>query len=113
METAAGLIKLKSQTKAKVDDWKATLLERADEAIATLKDEGVEIESWFEIEINGENYLLWYMRAESISKAWGVAMKSKHDIDAYHFKVMAHISAPNGEIQAKPILDFCNEKPST
>jgi hypothetical protein len=113
METAAGLIKLKPETKVTVEDWKATLRERADETIATLKDEGVTIESWFEVEISGESYLLWYMRAESISKVWEIAMKSKHDIDAYHFKVMADITAPDGEIQAIPILDLCNENPST
>lgn len=66
METAAGLIKLKPETEATIENWKAALQERAEEAIATLKDEGVEIESWFALEINGENYLLWYMRAESI-----------------------------------------------
>lgn len=113
METAAGLIKLKSETKSIVEDWKATLRERADEVIATLKNEGVEIESWFEVEINSESFLLWYMRAESIAKVWEVAMKSKHDIDAYHFKVMEEITALNGEVQAKPILDFCSENLSS
>jgi len=53
------------------------------------------------------------MRAESITTAWDVAMKSKHDIDAYHFRVMSDITAQNGEIQAKPVLDFYSENTST
>ena len=35
-------------------------------------------------------------------------MKSRHDIDPFHFKVMVDITAQNGEISAKSILDFCS-----
>ena len=49
MQTAAGLNKLKPGSKDKVAHWKAALKHRADEAMATLKDEGVAIESWFEV----------------------------------------------------------------
>lgn len=106
MEAAAGLIKLKPNSEATVANWKTVLQARKEEALATLRDEGVQVESWFEVDIAGEQYLLWYMRAESIAQAWQVAMASKHDIDAYHFQVMADITAPDGEITAKPILDF-------
>ena len=59
METAAGLIKLKPNSKTTVDNWRKALRERRDEAIATLRDEGVQVESWFELQIAGEDYLLW------------------------------------------------------
>ena len=85
METAAGLIKLRPNSKKTVNNWKKVLQERRDKVIATLRDEGVKVESWFEVQIAGEYYLLWYMCAESIEKVWEMAMKSEHDIDAYHF----------------------------
>ena len=47
MEIASGLIKLKPDSDEKVEEWRETVSSRLDEAIATLKDEGVEIESWF------------------------------------------------------------------
>ena len=106
METAAGLIKLKPNSNEKVDDWKTMLKTRRKEALDTLRDEGVQVESWFEVEIAGDHYLLWYMRAESIKEVWKVAMASKHNIDAYHFQVMSDIMAPEGDITAIPILDF-------
>ena len=48
METVAGLIKLKPEVKAAVDEWRAALQKRAEQAIDTLKDESVQVASWFE-----------------------------------------------------------------
>ncbi len=47
MEIASGLVRLKPGTVEKVEDWQKTISSRLEEAIVTLKDEGVEIESWF------------------------------------------------------------------
>ncbi|WP_422365020.1 DUF6176 family protein [Pelagibius sp.] len=110
MEAAAGLLKLKPGTEATIEHWKATLQARSDEVVSTLRNEGVHIESWFQIEINGEKYLLWYMKAESISKAIEVAVSSDHDIDQFHFTMMNEVVTPDGNIQAKPALDFAVEE---
>ena len=106
MEIATGLIKLKDNSEGKVDEWRETMSNRPEEAIATLKHEGVEVESWFKIEMEGQPYLLWYMRAESIKKAFEVSQTFKHPIDKYHYELMASITAPNGNIFGKPILDL-------
>lgn len=111
METAAGLIKLKPDSSDIVGEWRTTLETRRAEALQTLRDEGVSIESWFHVEIEGEPYLLWYMRAESIQRVWEIAEKSKHDIDAYHFKVMSQIS--HSHTETTPLLDLSTDGSNT
>jgi hypothetical protein len=53
-----------------------------------LQDEGVEIESWFRVDIEGQDYLLWYMRAESIKRAFEISQTLKHPIDKFHYELM-------------------------
>jgi hypothetical protein len=48
-EVAAGLIKLKPDSKSKVDECRDTMKRRMEEALATLVHEGAEFESWFRI----------------------------------------------------------------
>jgi hypothetical protein len=71
---------------------------------ATLVHEGAEIESWFRIKIEGHDYLLWYMRA--MKKVFEVSQTFRHPIDKYHYALMASITAPPGNIVAKPLLDL-------
>ncbi len=104
MQTAAGLVKLKPESAERVENWRRAIAARRTEALATLADEGVEIESWFQVEIAGEPYLLWYLRAESIERVWQVARRSRHDIDRYHFQTMAEIAET--QIDAMPLLDL-------
>lgn len=47
MDVGAVLIKLKPDTLDHVEAWKKELNERKDEAIETLRAEGVHVESWF------------------------------------------------------------------
>lgn len=108
MEIAAGLIKVKSGSDETIYTWSETIQSRMDEALLTLKDEGVEIESWFELEIKNEKYLLWYMRAISIEKVWKAFEKSKHEIDHFHLQSMTSIT--DEVILTKPLLDICSSK---
>jgi hypothetical protein len=104
MDIAAGLIKLKPNASAQVANWQQTLEARRDEAIQTLTDEGVEVESWFEVEIDGQPYLLWYMRTESRAKSREVFNKSTHDIDQFHAEIM--VSITDAMFTATPLLDL-------
>jgi len=49
-----------------------------------LNDEGVQLESWFHLSLEGKDYLLSYMRVDSIVKAHEAVKHSEHDIDTYH-----------------------------
>ena len=106
MEYASGLIKLKPGTEDKVDEWRSTIASRLNEAAATLRDEEVQIESWFKVELNGEKYLLWYLRAKSIRRVFEVSMQLKHPIDKFHYELMAEITSENGNILAEPLIDI-------
>lgn len=105
MEVASGLIKLEPDSYAKVEEWRDTMTSRLEEALATLEHEGVEIESWFRVKIGEDDYLLWYMRAESIQKAFEASQTFKHPIDKYHYELMESITAPNGITLAEPFYD--------
>jgi hypothetical protein len=104
MEYASGLIKLKPGSEGKVEGRRSTLASRLDETAATLKDEDVHVESWFTTEINGEKYLLWYMRSKSIKRMFEVCQRLKHPIDEFHYDLMAEITAAN--IFAIPLIDI-------
>ena len=110
MEYASGLIKLRPGTEGKVEEWKNTIASRLNEAAATLQDEEVQIESWFKIKIHGDNYLLWYLRANSIQRVFEVSMKLKHPIDKFHYELMTEITAENGNILAEPLIDMPREQ---
>lgn len=110
MEYASGLIKLKPETENKVEEWKDTISSRLDEAAETLQDEDVQIESWFKIEIEGNKYLLWYLRAKSIKRVFEVSLELKHPIDKFHYELMAEITAFNGNISAESLIDIPREK---
>ncbi len=110
MEYASGLVKLKPDSAAKVEEWRTTMAARLDEAAATLQGEDVQIESWFTVSIDGDDYLLWYLRARSIQRVFQVSRELKHPIDKFHYELMAEITAANGNIIAKPLLDIPREQ---
>ncbi|MCH7336253.1 DUF6176 family protein [Acinetobacter sp. NIPH 2699] len=84
MDVGAVLIKLKKDTLANVDVWRQEIEQRKAEAIQTLQAEGVKVESWFHLELDGIDYLLAYMRADDIAHAQQVARNSPFDIDKVH-----------------------------
>ena len=84
MDVKARLIKLKENSEDDVAAWATTINRRKDEALATLRDEGVEIESWFLMTLNDEAYLLSYMRSRDLERTHDVVRQSRHEIDAFH-----------------------------
>ncbi len=106
MEYASGLIKLKPGSEKKVEEWRSTMASRLDEVAATLQDEDVQVESWFTLEMEGNKYLLWYLRAKSIKRVFEVLQKLKHPIDRFHVALMAEIAADDGNIIAQPLIDI-------
>lgn len=84
MDVKAYLVKLKEDSGDRVSEWAGSINSRRDEALATLRAEGMEVESWFLLSLKGEDYLLSYMRTEDMQRAKQVGKESMHDIDAYH-----------------------------
>ena len=83
-DVGAVLIKLKVNSGANVESWQDEINKRKSEAIETLKAEQVYIESWFQLELNNEFFLIAYMRAKDISYAQKVGRESNFDIDKVH-----------------------------
>ena len=84
VDVGAVLIQLKPNRKNELKVWQQKLNERKSEAIETLKAEGVLIESWFYLQIEGKDFLMAFMRAENIKKAQQIARNSEFAIDAVH-----------------------------
>lgn len=83
-DVGAVLIQLKANSLEKVEVWQTELNARKQQAIETLKAEGVFVESWFHVELEGKDYLIVYMRAEDIAKAQQIGRNSQFPIDAMH-----------------------------
>jgi hypothetical protein len=84
MDVGAVLIQLKVAMMDDVVAWQNQLNRRKHEAIETLQAEGVHVESWFHVELDGLDYLIAYTRADDIAKAHEISRKSQFAIDQVH-----------------------------
>jgi hypothetical protein len=100
MEVSCNLIKLKPGSLPIVRHWAETLNSRMKEVLATLHDETVVIESVFLLSRGDGDYLVYYMRAQSMEKARKAVQSSPHEIDAFHqqFKKNAWVSSESTEL---------------
>ncbi|USD66960.1 DUF6176 family protein [Vibrio sp. SCSIO 43136] len=112
MEMASGLIKLRDGVEQNVTDWQLTMASRLEEVRASLVEEGVEFESWFRVNIDGAEFLLWYMRAECMQKANEVFQNSENAIDKVHYEFLARVTENNGHYDAEPLLDLSTVVPA-
>lgn len=89
MEVIARLIELKPDSAVSVQAWAGHINAQREHALASIAAEGVSIESWFSLYLDGKDYLLCYMRADSMEKSQQVAAHSENPVDAYHqqFKI--------------------------
>lgn len=67
-----------------VREWARYIVEHRAEALQTLQEEGVSIESVFFDASSDTPCLVYYMRSVSQQRAQAVANRSAHAIDAYH-----------------------------
>ena len=99
-------MKLKPGSLEQVHEWADELRSRADEVLATLRDEGVAVESVF-LDSNEEgDFLVYYMKARSLSAARGAAERSSHPIDAYHQEFKAQTWESRSSLEL--LVDFEN-----
>lgn len=84
METSCVVIELLPNSLEKVKEWANFLRSNRDEALQSLKNEGVTVESAFVVDIEGKAYLIGYMRAVSMGKAHEAVKDSTLNVDAFH-----------------------------
>ena len=95
-------VRLEPGSLPRVREWAAELNDRRDEVMATLRDEGVRVESVF---LDGET-LVYYLRADSVAAAREVYADSQHAIDAYHQRFKDETFAERTELEL--LVDFEN-----
>ena len=83
-ETRCVKIKLKPNSLEKVREWAKTIDERKDEAMMTLRDEGVILETIFLDQTGEGDFLIYVMKSENFEHAQETFEKSVHPIDEYH-----------------------------
>lgn len=100
METSCVVIELKKNSLGRVREWAAFINTHREEALATLKNEGVTIESFFLVKLEDKDYLIGFMRAKSMEKAHEAVKQSLSEIDAYHqqFKKDTWLNGYRGEL---------------
>lgn len=84
MQTQCIRIKIKKDCVKEVREWFQELNNRSQETLATLKNEGVLIESVFLEQHDNAFYLIYYMKALDLDKAFEVFKKSTLEIDNFH-----------------------------
>lgn len=77
-------VRLKPGSLARVEEWARTLRERREEALETLRLEGVTVESVFLEHAPDGDHLIYYMRAQDLERAYRVGRELAHDIQRYH-----------------------------
>jgi Family of unknown function (DUF6176) len=95
-------VRLEPGSLPRVREWAAELNARRSEVLATLRDEGVRVESVF---LDGET-LVYYLKADSIDKARDVYAGSQHAIDAYHQRFKDETFAEQTQLEL--LVDFEN-----
>jgi len=80
-------------------EWAAVIDSRRDEALATLHDEGVTIESVFLEQTREGDHLIYYMRARSFDEAVRAVSQSQHEIDVYHQRFKREAWASRAELE--------------
>lgn len=84
MEVKCVVIELKPNSITRVQEWAAHLKANKTETMQSLKNKGITDENYFLFTLNSKNYLIGYMRAESLALASKAVKESLLKIDAYH-----------------------------
>jgi hypothetical protein len=106
VETVCVKVKLKPGSLEQVREWAEELRSKADEVMATLRDEGVAVESVFLDSSDQGDFLVYYMKARSLTAAHEVAKRSAHPIDAYHSQFKAQTWESQAPLEL--LVDFEN-----
>jgi Family of unknown function (DUF6176) len=102
VETLCVRVRLVPGSLPRVREWAAELNARRDEVMATLRDEGVRIESVF---LEGET-LVYFLKADSVDQAREVYARSEHAIDTYHQRFKDETFAEQTQLEL--LIDFEN-----
>ena len=105
LQTRCWKIKLKPGAVERAREWARTINSRTDEALETLRDEGVIVESVFLERTEQGDFLIGFMKAESFDQAAEAVSKTVHAIDEYHRKFKQEAWGERTELELLVDLD--------
>ncbi|HEX8197029.1 MAG TPA: DUF6176 family protein [Pyrinomonadaceae bacterium] len=108
-ETRCWKIKIKSGSIDRVREWAQTINKRRNEALTTLRDETVIIESVFLDRTEDTDYLIAVMRAESFERSGEAVRTSAHEIDKYHHQFKRDVWEERTELELLVDLERLSE----
>ena len=83
MRTICIKTRVKAQSIEDIRIWFKTIKKRMNETLKTLENEGVFVESAFLDKQGGDYFLIYYLKAKNIKKAYEIFDKSTSPIDLY------------------------------
>ncbi len=83
-QTSCVRIRLKPGSLARARAWAKEMRQRKEEALETLRDESVVVESVFLEHAGDGDFLIYFLKREDLSRGRAVARASPHPIDAVH-----------------------------
>lgn len=108
-ETRCFKVRLKPDSIERVREWAAMINARKDEAIESLKDETVVVESVFLDRTAEGDFLIGYMKAVSFEKNREAVQKSVREIDDYHRQFKQATWAEHKELELLVDLERIGE----
>lgn len=109
METKCFKIKLKPGSVGRAREWARAINARRGEALETLRDETVLIESVFLDRTEQGDFLIGYMRAESFQRSGEAVQSSAHAVDGYHRQFKRDAWGESTELELLVDLDRLSE----
>ena len=106
MDTQCVKIRLKPNSIERVREWASELRARPDEVMATLRDEGIVVESAFLDSTADGEFLIYYVKAKSMEAAQEAVQRSTHPIDTYHQQFKT--DTWEARTLLEPLIDFEN-----
>ena len=104
MKTICIKTKLKKESLGEVRNWFQTLKNRGDEVLQSLENEDVVVESAFLDKQGDDYYLIYYMKAKDINRAYEIFGQSTLDIDNYYKKKWKEYC--EGRVVLEELLDL-------
>jgi L-rhamnose mutarotase len=106
LKTGCVKIRIKEGKLPAVYEWKEYLNAHKEEVIASLKQEGVFVESVFLDKEGEDHYLVYYMKFKDQDKAAKAFKDSELNIDKYHAQFKKEVWAGRQELEL--LIDFVN-----
>jgi hypothetical protein len=96
--------KIKSGKTARLKEWMAEIQTREDEAIETLKHEGMHSEAAFLQRTEDGDFLVYYMEADDMDHVFEAYKQSDHEIDHEHREVLEDVLEDGSDVDNYELL---------